>query len=119
RDTVSIETRSAFSRSPKLFSGVNSARVLMALAFSLSISYSWAADLIGTVRKGSSPVPSATVTLTPARPPAAGPKRTATTDSKGRYVFTGLVPGDYLLNCGATDVSVHVDYANNGADCVQ
>lgn len=98
----------------------NRAALMLALtAIPLLVVDATAADLIGLVRKGNAEVAGATVKLTPEKPPAAGPERSATSDSKGRFVITGLIPGDYKLSCGAAETSIHVDYANNRAVCNQ
>jgi hypothetical protein len=77
------------------------------------------ADLSGTVQRGGRPVGGVSVKLDPARPPATGPTRTSTSDQSGRYRFTGLIPGDYLLSCGGRPVlkTAVRDRADNRTDC--
>jgi hypothetical protein len=78
-----------------------------------------AVDLIGVVVHGNAPVQQATATIRPANQSSADSVRTAVTDSQGRFVITGLTPGNYKLSCGGAEVSVHVDFGSNRAVCNQ
>jgi len=100
--------------------GLRTARRVMALCAScVLLPAAMAADLTGTVQRGGRAVGGVSVKLDPARSPATGPTRTATSDQSGHFKFTGLIPGDYLLSCaGKPPLKAPVrDRADNHVDC--
>ena len=90
------------------------ARVVIAAAVLSLPSLAAAADLIGTVLQGGKPVAGATMTLEAKNKPA----RSASTDATGRYVFSGVVPGEYTLSCNGTKQPVSIGDGINRRDCV-
>lgn len=119
--TLPIVDGSLVGDRPHVFRlGRRTARQVIALCASCALlPAAMAADLSGTVQRGGRAVGGASVKLDPARPPATGPTRTATSDQSGHYRFTGLIPGDYLLSCGGKPpLKAPVrDRADNHVDC--
>ena len=80
----------------------------------LSVTSAAAADLFGTVTSGGKPVQQVTtVRLSkPGQPPIE-----MKTDTFGRFAFTGIALGDYVLVCGGSQIPVRVGYVNGLVDC--
>jgi hypothetical protein len=99
---------------PMIPTRLAAARVVFAAAVVSLPSLAAAADLIGTVLKGGKPAAGATVTLGPENQPA----RSGTTDAAGRYVFSGVIPGSYILSCFGTKQPLKIHDGINRRDCV-
>jgi hypothetical protein len=93
---------------------VVAARVVIAAAVVSLPSLAAAADLLGTVLKGGKAAAGVAVTLEQKdRAP-----RSASADASGRYVFSGVVPGQYMLSCGGAKQPVSIGDGINRRDCV-
>jgi Carboxypeptidase regulatory-like domain len=92
---------------------VVAARVVIAAAVVSLPSLAAAADLVGTVLKGGKPVAGTTVTLGQKN----GPARSVNTDTEGRYVFSGVIPGNYILRCNGTEQPLSISDGINRRDC--
>lgn len=94
------------------------ASVSWALALSFIFTDSFGADLLGTVTRAGKPQAGQQVRLRPKHPDGTEkPIPPATTDASGTFLFEGIRPGKYVLDCNEKQRDVEVRPGARRADC--